>query len=145
MDDVESAFDVDFEGEIPETVDRAALERMRTVAWVLDECIRVPGTEFRFGLDPILSIVPVVGDAVAAGFSAYIVLESANLGVGYTTLVRMIANIAIDAVGGSVPYAGTVFDLFWRANERNMRLVLQDLAERDSSASEPVEIEVEPP
>ncbi|PSP52813.1 DUF4112 domain-containing protein, partial [Halobacteriales archaeon QH_3_68_24] len=110
MDDVESAFDVDFDGEIPETVDRAALERMRTVAWVLDECIRVPGTEFRFGLDPILSVVPVVGDAVAAGFSAYIVLESANLGVGYKTLVRMIANIAIDAVGGSVPYAGTVFD-----------------------------------
>jgi hypothetical protein len=85
MDDIEDAFDAEFEGEIPDTVDEAALVRMRTASYLLDECFRVPGTEFRFGLEPVLSVVPVVGDAVGAGFSLYIVAESAYLGVGPLT------------------------------------------------------------
>jgi hypothetical protein len=142
MDDVQAAF----EGPIPETVDDAAIDRMRTVAWILDECFRVPGTGVRFGVDPLLGVLPVVGDVISAGFSVYIVAESAYLGVGFTTLARMLANVTTDVLGGSVPYVGWLFDAFFRANERNVRLALADLAEPDrSDDTEAVRIEVEEP
>lgn len=146
MDDVQAAFDAAFEGPIPETVDDAAIDRMRTVAWILDECFRVPGTDVRFGVDPLLGVLPVVGDVISAGFSVYIVAESAYLGVGFTTLARMLANVTIDVLGGSVPYVGWLFDAFFRANERNVRLALAELAESDrSDDTEAVRIEVEEP
>ncbi|MEF8853231.1 MAG: DUF4112 domain-containing protein [Haloarculaceae archaeon] len=146
MEDAKAAFDAEFEGTVPDTVDEATLERMRTVAWILDECFRVPGTDFRFGVDPLLSVLPVVGDAIAAGFSLYIVAESAYLGVGFVTLVRMLANVTVDFFGGSVPYVGWLFDAFFRANERNIRLALADLAEpEDADHRDAVTIEVEEP
>jgi hypothetical protein len=140
---------------VPESVDRAALERMRTVAYVLDDSIRVPGTDYRVGLDPLLGTIPVVGDIASGALSLYIVLESARLGVGYTTLLAMIANVSIDVVGGTIPYVGTVFDAVWKTNKRNLELVLEDLTDDDSdgghddesseSESGGVKIEVEPP
>ncbi len=146
MNDVQAAFDGAFEGPTPETVDDAAIDRMRTVAWILDECFRVPGTDVRFGVDPLLGVLPVVGDVISAGFSVYIVAESAYLGVGFTTLARMLANVTVDVLGGSVPYVGWLFDAFFRANERNVRLALADLAEPDrSDDTEAVRIEVEEP
>ena len=124
-----SRFDVAYDGEIPPSVDKAALHRMEVVAHALDESVQVPGTNASVGLDPILGAVPVVGDLVSAGLSLYIIVEAANLGVSYTTLLRMIANIAIDTVGGSVPYLGTLFDAFWKANVRNIETALKELAE----------------
>jgi hypothetical protein len=126
IDDFDAAFAEGFEA-LPDSVDAAAVERMRTVAYVLDESIRVPGTEFRVGLDPLVGAVPGVGDAVAGGLSLYVVLEAAYLGVSYTTLFRMLATVAVDTVGGAVPYVGTVFDAVWKANKRNVRLALDDL------------------
>lgn len=125
----ESRFDVEYDGEIPPTVDEAALRRMEAVAHALDESVRIPGTNASVGIDPILGIVPVAGDLVSAGFSLYIVAESAYLGVSYTTLLQMIANITIDVVGGSIPYVGTLFDSFWKANKRNVEHALEELAE----------------
>jgi hypothetical protein len=125
----ESRFDADYEGEIPDSVDEAALKRMETVAHVFDESVRIPGLGVRVGIDPVLGALPVAGDAVSALFSLYIVAESAYLGVPYSTLLQMLANITIDAVGGSVPYIGTIFDAFWKANVRNVELALQDLGE----------------
>jgi len=101
---------------------------MRAVARILDESVRVPGTDFRVGLDPILGLLPGWGDAVAAGLSLYIVVESARLGVPFGTLVRMLANVAVDAVGGSIPIAGDFFDAAWKANTRNVELALRALA-----------------
>jgi len=146
MDDV-SAFDVDYGGEIPDTVDERALNRMRRLAWILDDCVRVPGTEFRFGLDPVISILPVIGDAIAAGISLYIVVESANLGVGYRTLARMLANLGLDFAVGSIPYLGSVFDVFFKANDRNMALALADLAEPVDAHGDTgfVDVEIEEP
>ncbi|WP_246989424.1 DUF4112 domain-containing protein [Halorientalis marina] len=152
--DLSDAFDDSLEN-IPESVDRAAIERMQTVAYVLDDSIRVPGTDYRVGLDPLLGSIPVVGDIASGAFSLYIVLESARLGVGYTTLLAMIANVSLDVVGGTIPYVGTVFDVVWKANKRNLELVLEDLtddeskgghADDESSESESggIEIEVEP-
>ncbi|WP_128225179.1 DUF4112 domain-containing protein [Halobacteriaceae bacterium SHR40] len=127
--DFESRFDVDYDGELPESVDKAALTRMETVAHILDESVRVPGVGFRIGVDPILGALPVAGDVVSAAFSLYIVAESAYLGVSFTTLLEMLANITIDVAGGSIPYVGTVIDALWKANKRNVELALEDLAE----------------
>lgn len=127
--DFESRFDVDYDGELPESVDEAALKRMETVAYVLDESVRVPGIGVRIGIDPVLGALPVAGDVVSGALSLYIVAESAYLGVSFTTLLEMIANITIDLTGGSIPYVGTVFDALWKANKRNVALTLEDLAE----------------
>lgn len=142
--DVDSAFD-DFEGELPDAVDEAAIERMRTVARVLDEGVRLPGTDFRFGVDPIVGILPGAGDAVTSAVSLYIVFEAARMGVSRPTLVRMLTNVAVDLVGGSVPLLGVVFDAFWKANKWNVELALEDLGssgggERDEG---PVTVGVE--
>ena len=124
--------------ELPDTVDEAAVRRMRFVARLLDDSVRVPGTRLRVGLDPILGVVPGAGDAIAAALSIYIVLESARLGVPFLTLLRMVANVSLDFAVGSVPLLGTVFDAVWKANRRNLRLALSHLEGRES-----VEIEVE--
>lgn len=105
-----------------ETDERAALRRARRVSELLDESLRVPGTDFRLGLDPILSVVPGGGDAAAATISLYVVGEAARAGVPTPVLLRMLANVGVDAVGGSVPVAGTVFDALWKANKRNVEL-----------------------
>ncbi|QSG11122.1 Uncharacterized membrane protein, DUF4112 family [Halapricum desulfuricans] len=148
--DFESRFDIDYDGELPESVDEAALKRMETVAYVLDESVRVPGIGFRIGIDPVLGALPVAGDVVSGVFSLYIVAESAYLGVSFTTLLEMLANITIDVAGGSIPYVGTVIDALWKANKRNISLALEDLAEAvetDGSGDRTgggVEIPVEP-
>jgi hypothetical protein len=123
---------------------------MQFVRRLLDESVRVPGTEFRVGLDPLLSALPGnVGDAVGAGFSLYIVLESARLGVPLTTLLRMLANVAVDVAVGSVPVVGVLFDAVWKANARNVELALSELAAVDEPGddsgadAEAVTIEVE--
>ncbi|MUV58024.1 DUF4112 domain-containing protein [Halogeometricum sp. CBA1124] len=116
-------------GEIPESVDRAAVERMRTVAYVFDDLVGIPGTNSRVGLDPILGSIPVVGDVVSAAFSLYIVAESARLGVSYKTLLAMLANVVIDTAGGAIPYVGTLFDSVWKANKWNIEMALSDLTD----------------
>ncbi|PSQ42755.1 DUF4112 domain-containing protein [Halobacteriales archaeon QS_9_68_42] len=125
IDSLESQFD-GIE-EVPNSVDEAAVRRMRFVANLLDDSIRVPGTEFRIGIDPILGIVPGAGDAVAAAMSVYIVLESARLGVPFLTLLRMIANVTLDFAIGSVPVVGTLFDTVWKANRKNVELAVDSL------------------
>lgn len=155
MTDYSEEFDIEIQGELPDTLDEPSLERIRTVAYLLDESVNVPGTPLKIGIDPVLSVIPVVGDAVGAGLSLYIVAESAYLGVGPKTIARMLANVTIDFVGGSVPYVGPVFDAFWKSNKRNLELALNDLAvsedERESdgktgdSGDGPVKIEVTGP
>lgn len=147
--DLESNFD-DFDGELPDSVDEAAVERMRVVATVLDDSIEIPGTGFKIGVDPLLGALPVAGDVISAGLSLYIVVESARLGVTFTTLLQMLANVAIDVAGGSVPYVGDLFDAIWKANKRNFELAVEELTtppERrgsdDVESSDVVEIEVE--
>ncbi|WP_276255308.1 DUF4112 domain-containing protein [Halomontanus rarus] len=125
--DSDVSFD-DFDGELPKSADEAAIERIHTVARLLDNGLRVPGTNFRFGLDPIVGILPGAGDVAATAVSLYIVLEAARMDVSRSTLLRMLANVTVDTVVGSVPVLGTIFDAFWKANKWNVELVLEDLA-----------------
>jgi hypothetical protein len=125
-DEFDRAFAEGFE-DLPPSVDEAAVERMRAVAYLLDESVRVPGTELRIGLDPLVGVVPAVGDLVSGGLGLYVVAEAAYLGVPFSTVVRMLANVAVDAVGGAVPYVGVLFDALFKSNKRNLELALRDL------------------
>jgi hypothetical protein len=104
-----------------------ALSRCRVVAGALDSAVRVPGTERRVGIDPLVGLVPGYGDALAAALSMYVVAEAALAGVPAGTLLRMCANVALDAAIGSVPVLGDLFDAAWKANERNVALFEEHL------------------
>lgn len=97
----------------------AALGRL---SYYLDDRFVVPGTTYRVGLDPLLGLLPGVGDVATSTASAYIVARAAALGVPRETLVRMLLILVVDAVVGSVPLVGDVFDAVWKANTRNVRL-----------------------
>ncbi|AXG06418.1 DUF4112 domain-containing protein [Haloplanus rubicundus] len=141
-DHLASAFDAPID-DLPQSVDRAAVRRLRVVARVLDDSVRIPGTDFRIGLDPLLGLLPIAGDAVSGVLSLYIVVESARLGVSSRTLVRMLAHIGIDVAGGSVPVVGDLFDAAWKANTRNVGLVLADLARDDAGSTRDAGVEIE--
>lgn len=103
--------------------EREAYERLSNLSRLLDDSIPVPGTDYRIGLDPLLGLLPGVGDLPATGVSAYIVLEAARLGAPRETLARMLFNLVLDATLGSIPLVGDVFDAVWKANVRNVELL----------------------
>lgn len=111
----------------PSRVDEAAIERMHAVVRLLDDGFELPVLGVRVGLDPILGVLPIAGDSVAAAVGLYIVAESARLGVSYGTIARQLLNIAVDLCIGSIPAVGDVFDLAFRSNRRNLNLALEDL------------------
>lgn len=109
---------------------RAELERLvRT----LDSQFRLPFTEIRFGWDAVLGLVPGFGDASSLVFSGAVIVQAVRLGVRGWTLGAMLLRALVDAVVGSVPVAGNVFDVVHRANERNLRLLERHLADPEST------------
>jgi Domain of unknown function (DUF4112) len=105
------------------------LAHLRRFAHWLDDGIKLPVIPLRIGLDPIIGLVPGLGDAVGAILSAWILVEAARLGASRATLGRIVYNIALDAVGGAIPVAGDVFDVMWKANIRNVALLERQLAD----------------
>ncbi|MEL7297236.1 MAG: DUF4112 domain-containing protein [Pseudomonadota bacterium] len=97
---------------------------LKKLAVFLDASIRLPGG-YRIGWDAILGLVPGIGDAAGLMLSLYIVLAGARLGVGGFTLLRMCANVAIEAAVGTIPLVGDVFDMGYKANLRNLKLIEQ--------------------
>jgi len=97
-------------------------------AYWLDAGIRVPGTNLRFGLDPILGLLPGVGDAAGAVLAGWILVEAVRLGASRATLLRIAGNVALDAGLGAVPFLGDAFDFAWKANLRNVALLERHLA-----------------
>jgi len=96
---------------------------------LLDEAFRIPGTTVRFGLDGIIGLVPGLGDVLAGLLSLIIPLAAWIRGVPYVTLVRMAANVGIGVLVGSIPLLGDAFDIVWKANRRNYRLLRRHLEE----------------
>lgn len=109
---------------------RGTMERLEWLAWFSDSAIRIPGTSRTFGADGLLSILPGVGSLVGAGMSLYVVAEALRHGAPARVLTRMGLNIAADTVLGSIPVVGFLFDMFFKANQRNLHLLrthLQDI------------------
>lgn len=93
----------------------------------MDTRYRVPGTSYRFGLDPIISLLPVVGDTASLLISLYPLAEAARAGVRRRVLVRMLANLGLDWLAGLVPLIGVIPDAWYKANTRNLRLLEKEL------------------
>lgn len=100
-----------------------SLRRARALATLLDDAIRIPGTSVRFGIDPIVGLVPGLGDLLGGAASIYIILEAARAGASSSVLLRMSINVGIDTVVGSLPVLGDLFDFAWKSNTRNVRLL----------------------
>ena len=99
------------------------VRRLESIASLLDTAFVVPGTSIRFGFDGLIGLVPGIGDAVTTALSLYIVHEAWQLGAPRRVITRMLANVALDGFIGAVPVAGDVFDVMWRANKRNVRIL----------------------
>ena len=105
------------------------LERLRRVAALLDNAIPIPGTKYRVGLDPILGLVPGVGDAIGTAMAGYILVEAARFGVPRSVLLRMLLNIGVDTALGAVPGIGDLFDFVWKADAKNIALLHEHLGQ----------------
>jgi hypothetical protein len=116
---------------LPGSLDRAAsaspgvadrLRRLRSIAWLMDNSIPLPGG-MRIGADALIGLIPGIGDAVGALISAYLVNEARAMGAPRSVLLRMMGNVLIETVIGSIPFAGDLFDAAFKANMRNLALL----------------------
>lgn len=107
-------------------------ERLRwvtRVAYLLDSQFRLPGTRFRFGLDPVLGLLPIVGDLSTTVVSVALLLTMMRYGASGAVVVRMALNILLDSVLGAIPVVGNVFDFAYKSNERNVALLRRHYAD----------------
>ena len=104
----------------------SSLKRLRQLSYVLDNAVGIPGTNFRFGLDPVLGALG--GDVVTGLVSVYIVFEAMQMGLPAPTIGRMGFNILLDTLTGLVPVLGDLFDVGWKANSKNVALIEKHVA-----------------
>jgi hypothetical protein len=112
-----------FERALPTPEAASRLARVKRLAWLVDAAFVLPGTRFRFGLNSLIGLAPGGGDAILGLISLYIVREAAALGVPRHLVMRMIGNVAVEVVGGSIPVLGDLFDVALKANLRNIRIL----------------------
>ena len=108
-------------------VDEARLQRLDAFADLLDARFRVPGTGWRFGLDSIVGLIPGIGDTATAAAALWVLWEGRRLGASKAILARMAGNVFMDAVFGSVPLVGDIFDAGFKSNRRNVALLRRHL------------------
>lgn len=104
-----------------------ALQDLEALADLLDTRWKIPGTSIRFGVDAIAGLIPLVGDAATGLISGYIILRARNHGAGNGLIARMLGNVVLDTVIGSIPILGSIFDVYFKANRRNIRLLREHL------------------
>jgi len=105
----------------------AVRQRIEAMERLLERSFTIPGIRLPVGLDAVAGLIPVVGDLLAAGLGAYLIWEASNLGLPKWKLWRMAGNVAFDSAIGAVPVAGDLFDLLFRSNSRNLRIVKRHL------------------
>ncbi|MGQ0684078.1 DUF4112 domain-containing protein [Bradyrhizobium sp.] len=106
------------------------LARLEALAKLLDVAFILPGTNIRYGIDGLIGLIPVVGDIITTAISLWLVREARALGAPWHVTARMLGNVALDGVVGLVPVAGDAFDVMFRANVRNVRLLRRWLEKR---------------
>lgn len=99
------------------------LGAVRRLSHVLDDAFRIPGTRLRFGWDPLIGLIPGIGDLVGTLASLFIVMQAFRLGVPHIVKARMVLNVLIDLLVGAIPFAGDIFDFAWKSNSRNLALL----------------------
>ena len=104
-----------------------AIARITLVANLMDSAFLIPGLNRRVGLDAVLGLVPGIGDALSAAISSYIIWEARQLGLPRWKIARMIGNVAVDTAIGAIPFAGDVFDVVFKSNQRNLRIIHEHL------------------
>jgi hypothetical protein len=104
-------------------VEDRRLESLRRLKRFLDEQFRVPGTRLRFGWDPLIGLIPWVGDAVTAVMGAGIIVQAHRMRVPKVVQLRMLFNVAIDLLVGVVPVVGDAIDFVWKSNTKNFALL----------------------
>ncbi|MGY8835832.1 MAG: DUF4112 domain-containing protein [Enterobacterales bacterium] len=102
---------------------QAAIARLERFSKLTDSSIGIPFTKFNIGLEAVIGLIPVIGDAVGLILSSYVLIEAQRLGASKRIKTKMIINMLIDFVGGLVPFFGDIFDAFFKANTRNTRLL----------------------
>ncbi|OMH39711.1 hypothetical protein BGP75_02310 [Motiliproteus sp. MSK22-1] len=107
------------------------LDRLDRLATLLDAAFRVPGTRWRFGLDGLIGLIPGVGDAFGGITSLYLISRAWRLKIPFTTFIRMLINAALEFVIGSIPLIGDLFDFWYKANLRNIKLLQQALKDKN--------------
>jgi hypothetical protein len=105
------------------------LKNLNALAKLMDAQFRIPGTDIRFGVDGVIGLIPGVGDFVSFLISSYLVSVAVNKGASGFVLARMVFNIVLDALVGAVPVLGDIFDVAFKANQRNMKLLQQHYTE----------------
>ncbi|WP_342361659.1 DUF4112 domain-containing protein [Terrarubrum flagellatum] len=110
--------------------EQRALDRLALVARVMDSAFVIPGANIRIGVDPLIGLIPAVGDMIAGAIAAWIVFEARRLGAPVTLVARMVANVVVDTVIGAVPVIGDAFDVAFKANIRNVELLRRHLERR---------------
>ena len=109
------------------------LAEIEALAWLLDNSIPVPGTGRRFGVDAVIGFVPVVGDLVSGAIGLFVVWRGSRLGLPRVVVARMLANSAIDIAIGAIPVIGDAFDLWFKANTRNLGIIRRHLEHPETS------------
>ena len=99
------------------------MEWIERLAKWLDSRFLIPGTNIKFGIDPVMSLFPIVGDLMTYVVSGMLIYTMYNQGASGKVVIKMILNSTLDALIGTIPLVGTVFDIFYRANDRNVRLL----------------------
>lgn len=107
---------------------RAALDRIDRLATLLDTAFILPGSNVRFGVEAMLRLIPGIGDIIASALSCYLLYEARRLGVPRLLFARMVGNVLLEGMVGTVPLAGDAFDVFFRANRRNVALLRRHFA-----------------
>ncbi|WP_020535161.1 DUF4112 domain-containing protein [Lewinella cohaerens] len=115
--------------------ERPELKWLDTTTQLLDNRFRIPGTEVRFGFDFLIGLIPGIGDVVSLGISGMLVTVMARKGASGMVIVKMLWNIFLDAIIGTVPIIGDLFDLSYRANRRNLELLKEHYEEGEHQGS----------
>ena len=115
-----------------------SVARLDALAHLLDSAFLIPGTNQRVGIDALLGLIPGIGDLVSTALASYIIWEAKQLGLPRWKIARMIGNVAVDTTVGAIPLVGDLFDVAYKSNRRNLK-ILRDHLERTGALPQTIE------
>ena len=110
-------------------------EKADRIAHVMDDAIRLPGTNFRFGWDGILGVIPGIGDTLTLASQLYLITQASRVGIRRHIYAKMVLIAMVDFLIGAIPGVGDVFDLFWKSNRKNVELLKGEIARRTARSA----------